>query len=116
MSRPVARWAVVLTALALLVLPGTVSCSQPVEATDDEEDWVEARLEAYATLFNITPKGREVINALDVRRMEGRPAWFGSTGYWGFTGVGQARMGGLAHELGHSYWGAFPVTGRPELS
>ena len=60
MSRSVARWAVVLTALAILALPGTVSCSQPVEARVDEEDWVEARLEAYATLFNITPKAEKL--------------------------------------------------------
>ena len=105
-----------IAALALFILAGQVSCSAPVEASGDEEDWVEARLEAYASLFNISPEGRELIHSLDVRRMEGRPAWFGSTGYWGFTGVGQARMGGLAHELGHSYWGAFPVTGLPELS
>ena len=110
-------WLTVGLAALILVSPGILtSCSAPVEATEDERGWVEARLEAYATLFNITPEGRELIHSLDVRRMEGRPAWFGSTGYRGFTGVGQARMGGLAHELGHSYWGAFPVTGHPELS
>lgn len=106
----------VLVALMQVTLSATPFRGAPVEASADERDWVDARLEAYATLFNITPEGREVIGSLDVRRMEGRPAWFGSTGYWGFTGVGQARMGGLAHELGHSYWGAFPVTGYPELS
>lgn len=103
-------------ALVLCLLAGAVSCGAPVAAANDERDWVEARLEAYSSLFNITPEGRAAINSLDVRRMEGRPAWFGSTGYGGFTGVGQARMGGLAHELGHSYWGAFAVTGYPELS
>ena len=80
------------------------------------KDWVEVRLEAYFTLFNITSEGREVVEALDFRQMEGRPAWYGSTGYRGFTGVGQARPDAVAHELGHSYWGAFPVTGHPELS
>ncbi len=57
-----------------------------------------------------------MIASLDVRRMEGQPAWYGSTGYRGFTGVGQARPDVVAHELGHAYWGAFPVTGHPELS
>ena len=55
-----------------------------------------------------------MIASLDVRRMEGQPAWYGSTGYRGFTGVGQARPDVVAHELGHAYWGAFPVTGHPE--
>ena len=88
-----------------------------VEATNtDAEDWVQARLDAYFTLFNITPEGRDVIASLDVRQMEGQPAWYGSTGYRGFTGVGQARPDVVAHELGHAYWGAFPVTGHPELS
>ena len=57
-----------------------------------------------------------MVASLDVRQMEGRPAWYGSTGYRGFTGVGQARPDVVAHELGHAYWGAFPVTGHPELS
>ena len=57
-----------------------------------------------------------MITSLDVRRMEGQPAWYGSTGYRGFTGVGQARPDVVAHELGHAYWGAFSVTGHPELS
>ena len=77
---------------------------------------MQARLDAYFTLFNITPEGRDVIASLDVRRMEGQPAWYGSTGYRGFTGMGQARPDIVAHELGHAYWGAFPVTGHPELS
>ena len=102
-----------LVVLSLAVLP---SCATTAKVIADEKDWVDARLEAYASLFNVTPEGRELIHSLDVRRMEGRPAWFGSTGYRGFTGVGQARMEGLAHELGHSYWGAFPVTGHSELS
>ena len=104
-----------LLALALL-LAASLACGQPVTATENEPDWVEARLDAYFTLFNITPEGREVIASLDMRQMEGRPAWYGSTGYRGFTGVGQARPDIVAHELGHAYWGAFPVTGHPELS
>ncbi len=109
-----------LTALALLalalLLAASLACGQPVAATEDEPDWVQTRLDAYFTLFNITAEGRDVIASLDVRQMEGQPAWYGSTGYRGFTGVGQARPDVVAHELGHAYWGAFPVTGHPELS
>lgn len=57
-----------------------------------------------------------MLESLDVRQMVGQPAWFGSTGFDGFAGIGQATLGSLVHELGHSYWGAFPVTGRPDLS
>ena len=112
------RMLLIVSALLALVflLAASLACGQPVAATDNEPDWVEARLDAYATLFNITPEGREVIASLDVRRMEGQPAWYGSTGYRGFTGMGQARPDIVAHELGHAYWGAFPVTGHPELS
>ncbi len=109
-------WRVLLAPLVLFILAAQVSCIASVEATGDEEDWVEVRLEAYFTLFNITSEGREVVEALDFRQMEGWPAWYGSTGYRGFTGVGQARPDAVAHELGHSYWGSFPVTGHPELS
>ena len=57
-----------------------------------------------------------MLSSLDVRQMVGQPAWAGSTGFQGFAGIGQATPTTVAHELGHSYWGAFPVTGRPDLS
>ena len=104
-----------LLTLGLLVAVSS-ACGQTVGATENESDWVQARLDAYYRLFNITAEGRDVVGSLNVRQMEGRPAWYGSTGYRGFTGVGQARPDVVAHELGHSYWGAFPVTGHPELS
>ncbi len=104
-----------LLTLGLLVAVSS-ACGQTVAATENEPDWVQARLDAYYRLFNITAEGRDVVGSLNVLQMEGRPAWYGSTGYRGFTGVGQARPDVVAHELGHSYWGAFPVTGHPELS
>ncbi len=104
-----------LLTLGLLVAVSS-ACGQTVAATENEPDWVQARLDAYYRLFNITAEGRDVVGSLNVRQMEGRPAWYGSTGYRGFTGVGQARPDVVAHELGHSYWGAFPVTGHAELS
>ena len=69
---------------------------------------MQARLDAYFTLFNITAEGRDVIASLDVRQMEGRPAWYGSTGFRGFTAMGQARPDVVAHEIGHAYWGSVP--------
>ena len=48
--------------------------------------------------------------------MEGEPGYFGSYGFSEWAGVGEASPIGVIHELGHSYWGGFPVTGRPDLS
>lgn len=96
--------------------PGSELSSTPLPTPILQGPWVEARLEAYAEIYGITPEGREVLASLDVRHMMGQPAWFGSTGFNGFAGVGQSRVGTVAHELGHSYWGAFPVSGRTDLS
>ena len=56
------------------------------------------------------------MRSLDLRQMEGEPGYFGSYGFSEWAGVGEASPIGVIHELGHSYWGGFPVTGRPELS
>ena len=48
--------------------------------------------------------------------MQGEPGFFGSFGYNSWAGLGEAKPIPTMHELGHSYWGAFPVIGRPELS
>lgn len=48
--------------------------------------------------------------------MEGEPGFFGSYGFSEWAGVGEAEPIGVMHELGHSYWGGFPVEGRPDLS
>jgi hypothetical protein len=56
------------------------------------------------------------MNGYDLRQMVAQPAWFGSTGYSGFAGAGQAIPRIIMHELSHSTWGAFPVTGRPDLT
>ena len=47
--------------------------------------------------------------------MKGEPGFFGSYGFEGWAGAGEAKPIGVMHELGHSYWGGFPVPGRPEL-
>lgn len=48
--------------------------------------------------------------------MEGEPGFFGSYGFFEWAGVGEASPIGVIHELGHSYWGGFPIDGRPDLS
>ena len=48
--------------------------------------------------------------------MAGQPGWFGSYGNQGWAGAGQAIPDRILHELSHSYFGAFSVTGRPDLS
>ena len=57
-----------------------------------------------------------MVHSLDVRQMRGEPGFFGSYGFHGWAGVGEARPVPVMHELSHSYWGAFPVEGHPELS
>ena len=81
-----------------------------------EREWVLQRIEAVSQLYSITPEGLKVLRALDVRQMRGQPGWFGSYGFKEWTGVGEAKPGAVMHELSHAYWGAFPVTGFPELS
>ncbi len=77
--------------------------------------WVRARLAAVVTLYHISPRGQVALESLDVRQMVGQPGWFGSYGYRGWTGVGEAKPIPVMHELSHAYWGAFPVVGRPDL-
>ena len=48
--------------------------------------------------------------------MHGEPGFFGSYGYDRWAGIGEAKPIPTMHELGHSYWGAFPVVGHPQLS
>ena len=69
-----------------------------------------------ASLYRITPQGVEVLRNLDVRQMVGQPGYFGSFGFSKWTGVGEAKPIVVMHELNHSYWGAFPIAGLPELS
>jgi hypothetical protein len=47
--------------------------------------------------------------------MEGDPGFFGSYGFKEWAGVGEAKPTGVIHEIGHSYWGGFPIEGLPEL-
>ena len=56
------------------------------------------------------------MRSLDVRQMRGEPGFFGSYGFQKWAGVGESKPIGVMHELGHSYWGGFPVTGFPDLT
>ena len=78
--------------------------------------WVRDRVLAVAGLYNISEEGRDMLLRLDVRQMRGQPGFFGSYGYSRWTGVGEAKPSTIMHELGHAYWGAFPVTGLAQLS
>ena len=80
-----------------------------------EEDWVRGRLDAVQGIWGFTSDGAEWQDSYDLRQMRGQPAWFGSTGFEGWAGAGQAIPHSVMHELGHSYWGQFPVDGRPDL-
>ena len=81
-----------------------------------QKNWITQRLAAVATLYDVSDEGRDLFDRLDVRQMRGEPGFFGSYGYKSWTGVGEAKPSTIMHELGHAYWGAFPVTGFPELT
>ena len=78
--------------------------------------WIRERLDAVVSLYRPTAAGEALLRSLDFRQMRGEPGFFGSYGFDGWAGVGEAKPIGVMHELSHSYWGGFPVIGRPELS
>ena len=59
--------------------------------------------------------GTALLHSLDVRQMKGEPGFFGSYGFKGWAGIGEAKPVPAMHELMHSYWGGFPVIGRAGL-
>ncbi len=118
--RLAASWPALLLLAALPAVAGCEATPTPeVEVAVDEEsppDWIQARLEAVKAVYNLTPEGERFLEEHDLRWMRGEPGWFGSFGYGRWTGVGESRLGPIMHEMGHAYWGAFEVTGRPDLS
>ncbi len=66
-------------------------------------------------LYHPSPAGAALLRSLDLRQMRDEPGFFGSYGFDGWAGVGEAKPIGVMHELMHSYWGGFPVIGRPKL-
>ena len=79
-------------------------------------DWVRGRLDAVIGLYDLTAEGAALLRSLDLRQMRGEPGFFGSYGFHGWAGVGEAKPIPVMHELSHSYWGGFPIEGRPDLS
>ncbi len=69
-----------------------------------------------AVLYHVSGEGRRWLEGYDLRQMVGQPGWFGSFGNLNWAGVGQAIPHVVLHELSHSYFGAFPVSGRPDLT
>ena len=82
----------------------------------DTTTWVKERIDAVVALYQPKKAGEALLRSLDLRQMEGNPSFFGSYGFDKWAGVGEARPIGVIHELSHSYWGGFPVEGRPDLS
>lgn len=78
--------------------------------------WARERLDALAALYRPTPAGEALLRSLDLRQMAGEPGFFGSYGFGKWAGAGEAKPIDIMHELGHSYWGGFPVQDRPDLS
>lgn len=82
----------------------------------DNSAWVQQRLDAVSQLYDLTDAGVALLKSLDLRQMRGEPGFFGSFGFQKWAGVGEAKPIGVIHELGHSYWGGFPVSEFPQLS
>ena len=78
--------------------------------------WVRHRVDAVA-LPSTGPRrrARRCFTAWTSGRCRESLGSFGSYGFYGWAGVGEAKPIPLMHELGHSYWGGFPVIGRPDL-
>ena len=97
-------------------LPGTNTTPTPHPTPNPANSaWVQQRLDAVIAIYGLTPEGAALVRSLDVRQMEGEPGFLGSYGFKKWTGIGEAKPIGVIHELSHSSWGGFPVTGLPEL-
>ncbi len=107
----------VATASATLtgVLPGAFFPPTPTP-NPSNSPWVRERLSAIAQIYGLTDEGIALLESLDLRQMRGEPGFFGSFGFKSWAGVGEAKPQGVMHEIGHSYWGAFPITGIPDLT
>ena len=102
-----------------LVPPARAAQSTPIPLPThhlDTAPWVEERVDAVVALYQPTEAGEALLRSLDLRQMKGDPGFFGSYGFNQWAGVGEASPIGVMHELGHSYWGGFPVETRPDLS
>lgn len=65
--------------------------------------WVRERLDAVIGLYELTDEGAALLRSLDLRQMRSEPGFFGSYGFHGWAGVGEAKPIPVMHELSHSY-------------
>jgi len=100
----------------LTPVPPTVTPGPTPTPNPNNADWVKERLDAVSRFYDLTDAGVALLRSLDLRQMRGEPGFFGSFGFQDWAGVGEAKPIGVIHELGHSYWGGFPVQGFPQLS
>ena len=94
--------------------PGGTALLRPTPRAGNSV-WARERVDAVVGLYRPTPAGAALLRSLDFRQMRGEPGFFGSYGFGSWAGAGEAKPIGVMHELMHSYWGGFPVMGRPEL-
>ena len=95
--------------------PAATQLPPPPTPHPNNSPWAKQRTDAVTALYQPTPAGAALLRSLDLRQMTGEPGFFGSYGFDLWAGVGEAKPIGVMHELMHSYWGGFPVIGRPEL-
>ena len=108
-------------------IPGATADSTPestqvtIEAADDlavstsQSPWAQDRIRALTEIWDYSPEGLIWLQTYDFRQMEAQPTWFGSTGFKGWAGAGQAIPRTIMHEMSHSFWGVFGVDGSPGL-
>ncbi|PKB63942.1 MAG: hypothetical protein BZY80_04635 [SAR202 cluster bacterium Io17-Chloro-G2] len=96
-------------------IPDATPARPPPTPHPGNTPWVIQRMDAVAILYHLTGPGEALLQSLDLRQMRGEPGFFGSYGFKKWTGVGEAKPIGVMHELGHAYWGGFPVEGLPNL-
>ena len=94
--------------------PGGTALLRPTPRAGNSV-WARNRVDAVVGLYRPTAAGAALLRSLDFRQMRGEPGFFGSYGFSSWAGAGEAKPIGVMHELMHSYWGGFPVMGRPEL-
>ena len=99
-----------------VVTPPTTTQEHVSLGDSPQTPWVRDRVLAIEGLYRFTEAGQAWLDGYDLRQMTGQPGWFGSLGYQHWAGVGQAIPDRVLHELSHSYYGAFIITGRSELS
>ncbi|MFW6175089.1 MAG: hypothetical protein ACOC5K_04850, partial [Chloroflexota bacterium] len=92
------------------------STAEPTREATGQSEWVRERIQAVQDIYGFTAQGEEWQDSYDFRQMPTQPAWFGSYGYQSWAGAGEAIPRSVIHELSHSFWGAFPVEGRPDLA